>query len=140
ADPSRRRIAAAAAASLVAVGAAMAVLFPGTGEMPFKLSDTIPAGLCCIGLAFMCRNRLLRIGSVGVLMASVLVLAVPSAVGANITRMAWVCTAPLAVGYLRTRGWHLAALVALAALWPVADLTRQLHSSASPSASAGFYQ
>ncbi|HSY15580.1 MAG TPA: hypothetical protein VK816_06305, partial [Jatrophihabitantaceae bacterium] len=57
---SRARVAILVAAALLVVGLAMAVLFPGTGVMPFTVSDSIPALLCAAGVAVLCRERIVR--------------------------------------------------------------------------------
>ena len=62
-DRSRRRSAVLAAGSLLVIGVAMAVLFPGTGTMPFTVSDAIPAGLCYLGVVLVCRARVVQVSA-----------------------------------------------------------------------------
>ena len=134
-----RWLAVVGAAPLVVLAGAFALLFPGTGVMPFHPSDIIPAALGCIGVLVLCPERTLRVGAGLVLVTSFAVLAVPSAIGTNITRIVWVAAAALAVAHCRLRALPAFVLSLSLAIWPVADLTRQLSRGASPSASSSFY-
>ena len=139
-DPARRRSAATTAGSLLVVGATMALMFPGTGTMPFTVLDAIPAALGCVGVLAFCPNRSIRAASTLMLVAFPLFILVPGAVGDNITRLTWVCAAPLFVACARLPRRPLVLIMAALAIWPVADLVRQLRSAADPSAQASFYQ
>src|SRR5207302_9984722 len=88
ADPSRRRAAAASAAGLLAVGAAMQVLFPDTGTMPYRATDMIPPAICCAVVAALCRTPVVRVGALVLLAALPVFFFLPGAVGSNIARMA----------------------------------------------------
>jgi hypothetical protein len=140
ADDTRRRCGAVAAAGLVALGGGMAILFPGTGTMPFRWIDAIPAGLCCAAVAIFCPNRVVRTAAAIVLVSIPLFLVVPGAVGANITRLAWVCAVPVAVACAPLPRRLLIVVVAALAVWPVGDLVGQLRSSSESSAQAAYYQ
>ena len=56
-DPTRRRCAGPGAAALLLIGAGMAALFPGTGTMPFRWVDAIPAALSVLAVGILCPNR-----------------------------------------------------------------------------------
>lgn len=139
-DESRRRASLAIAGLLVVIGVGMALLFPGTGEMPFQATDLVPAGLMCVGVALFCPTRVVRTSALLLLLALPVFLIAPGAIGNNVTRLAWICAAPVAVAYSPLRKWVLAALLALLALWPTIDLVQQVSSTAAPSSTAAFYQ
>lgn len=138
-DPSRRRAAVGIAGLLAAVGLTMAVLFPGTGTMPFVATDLVPAGLCCLGVALCCPNRVVRASALLLMVALPLFLIVPGAVGNNVTRLAWICAAPVAVAYSSWRREVLAVVMGLLALWPTIDLVQQLSATRDPSTTAAYY-
>ena len=139
-DPSRRRGAIVGAGVLSAIAIAMAFMFPGTGTMPVSLSDTVPAGLCCLGVLIVCRNSVVRLTAAIVLLSFPVLLVIPGAIGANITRLSWVCAVPVVVACAPLpRRWLVPALVALA-IWPLSDLAEQLHSATDASAKPAFYQ
>jgi hypothetical protein len=139
-DPQRRRPAAIAAGVLFLVGCTMALLFPGTGTMPFTITDAIPAGLCCAAVIVLCPQRVVRV-SAGVVLASFpAFLILHTAVGGNITRLAWVCTIPIVVACSPWPRRLLAGILVLAAIWPAMDLIGQLTSASDSSSRAGFYQ
>ena len=138
-DPGRRRLALAVGGLLLLLALTVALLFPGSGKMPFTLTDTIPAGLCCLGVALFCPNRAVRV-TVALLACSLPVfLLVPGAVGDNVTRLAWVCSVPLVVAYAPLRRELLAVVLGLLAIWPSIDLVGQLSASRAASADASFY-
>ncbi len=139
-DPSRRRIAAALAALLASLGASMALLFPGTGEMPFHPTDLIPACLCCIGVALCCPTRVVRAAALLLMLALPIFLVAPGAIGNNVTRMAWICAVPVTVAYSPLRRGLLTILLGLLAVWPTADLVQQLSATRDPSTTATFYR
>jgi hypothetical protein len=139
-DRSRRATAIAGAAGLVALAGAMALLFPGTGRMPFPPLTAIPAVLCCLGVLLFCRNRVVRVVALLTIAATGVLLLYPAAIGENITRLAWIGAVPVTVATASLRARRLVPLLALLALWPAVDLTGQLHSADSPSARAVFYQ
>ncbi len=139
-DRTRRRCAAAAAFSLLLLGGGMAIFFPGTGTMPFRWPDAIPAALGCAAVAIFCSDRVVRLSATIVLIAIPAFLIVPGAVGANITRLAWVGAIPMVVACAPLPRRLLVVAVAALAVWPVGDLVGQLRSSSTSSAQAAFYQ
>lgn len=139
-DPGRRRAALGIAALLAAIGLTMAVLFPGTGKMPFVATDLVPAGLCCLGVALCCPNRVVRASALLLMLALPVFLIAPGAVGNNVTRLAWICAAPVAVAYSPWRREVLAVVMGLLALWPAIDLVQQLSATRDPSTTAAYYQ
>jgi hypothetical protein len=139
-DESRRRASVAIAVMLLVIGAGMAVLFPDTGRMPFQPTDLIPAMLMCIGVALFCPTRVVRVSALLLMLALPVFLAVPGAIGNNVTRLAWICAAPIVVAYSPLRRWMLALVLALLALWPTWDVVEQVSSTAAPSTTAAFYQ
>lgn len=138
-DHSRRRQAVVAAGSLLAVGGVMALMFPGTGTMPFALADAIPAWVCCAGVLIWCPARVVRVSTAIVLLAFPVFLLVPGAVGDNITRLAWVAAAPTVVACAPLPRRLLVAATAALAIWPSTDLVGQLHAANDPSAQAAYY-
>lgn len=140
ADESRRVAAALGAGILLASGSAMALLFPGSGTMPFTLLDAFPAALGCALVCVLCGDRVIRASAVIMLVALAAFLVVPGAVGDNATRLAWVCAAPVAVAYFALPRRLLAGVVVLLLLWPVTDLGEQLAATTSRSAQASYYQ
>lgn len=139
-DESRRRASLVITALLLGIGITMALLFPDTGRMPFRPTDLIPAMLMCIGVVMFCPTRVVRVSALLLMLALPVFLAVPSAIGNNATRLAWICAAPIAVAYSPLRRWLLAVVLALLALWPTVDVVEQVSSTAAPSSTAQFYQ
>src|SRR5262249_41835550 len=139
-DESRRRDSIAIAAMLLLIGISMALLFPDTGRMPFHPTDLIPAMLMCIGVALFCPTRVVRTSALLLMLALPVFFAVPGAIGNNVTRLAWICAAPIAVAYSPLRRWLLALVLALLALWPTIDVVEQVSSTAAPSSTAAFYE
>jgi hypothetical protein len=139
-DESRRKASFVVAGLLAALGIGMAVLFPGTGEMPFVATDLVPAGLMCIGVALFCPTKVVRTSALLLLIALPVFLIAPGAIGNNVTRLAWICAAPVAVAYSPLRRWMLAVVLALLALWPTIDVVQQVSSTAAPSSTAAYYQ
>jgi hypothetical protein len=138
-DAARRRTALTGAGLLAVLALGMGFLFADTGRMPFRFTDIIPPGLCCLAVALWSQNRYVRVAAFVLLAALGGFYLLPSPVGTNVTRLVWVCAVPLVLAYCRLRGLWLVALVALVAIWPIADLSRQLGRADSPSASASFY-
>jgi hypothetical protein len=139
-DTSRRRSALGVGAVLLLLGVGTTLLFPGSGTMPFHLSDVVPAGLCCLGVALFCPNRVVRV-TVALIAGSLpIFLIIPGAVGDNVTRLAWVCAVPLVVAYAPLKRPALAVSLSLLALWPAVDLVTQLQSGHEPSSAQSFYQ
>jgi hypothetical protein len=139
-DSARRRVAVTGAGVLVVLGGMMAILFPGTGVMPISALDIIPPGVTCAVVAVVCPTRVVRRSALFALLAMPIVLVFPGAVGTNITRLAWVCAVPVIVGYATLSRRWLAAVGAVIAIWPMADLVEQLQTSVDPSTRAAFYQ
>lgn len=139
-DRSRRRQSLAIAGLLLLVAGAMAVLFPGTGRMPFTFADAIPAALCAIGVIVLCPQRTVRTCTALLLLSFPVFVLVPTAVGDNITRLVWVGAVPVAVAYARLPRPLLAAAIAVLAIWPAADLLGQLTSAHDSSSQPAFYR
>ena len=139
-DPSRRRAAAVGSATILLVATGMALLFPGTGTMPFSvLGAAIPA-LCCLGITAICKQPVVRATAVLTLLALPVFLLLPGAVGSNIGRLVWIGAAPVAIACTHLpRKLMILAAVILAA-WPISDTIGQIHSADNPSAHAAFYQ
>jgi hypothetical protein len=139
-DSGRRRSAVTLGALLVGTVALTAVLFPGLGRMPSPLPNFLPAAACTATIAMTCRAAWLRVGAAGYLALQALLLVVPTPVGVNVTRLAWVFALPLIVGYARLPRWSLVGLSAGAVLLPGVDLTTQLATTTDPSTSPIYYR
>jgi hypothetical protein len=140
ADRSRRTSAIVVAASLLLVGVAMALLFPGTGTMPFTVTDAIPAGLGYLGVVVLCPDRVIRLSAAIVLGTFPLLLIVPGPIGDNITRLAWVCAAPIVVACAPLPRRYLAVAMAALAIWPISDLVEQVSFATNASVKAAYYE
>ena len=139
-EPKLRRAAICAASSVLLLGIAMALLFPGTGTMPFNLSSAVVPALCCLGVIAICPQRIVRIVAVLALTATAAFVLVPGAVGSNITRLVWISAAPVAVAFARIPRRWLVPAVALLAAWPLTDTIGQLRSADNASAQPAFYR
>jgi hypothetical protein len=120
--------------------AATVALFPNAGEMPFRAVNFLPAAACTVAVAVCCREPRLRGGAGLYLLAQVCFLFHPTAVGVNITRLAWIFAVPLLVACARLPRRLLVVAALTAALLPAVDLAGQLRASADASARADFYQ
>jgi hypothetical protein len=138
--PSRRREATLGASALLALGATMALMFPDTGTMPFRVTDAIPAGCCCMAVLVFCRGPLVRIAAGIVLLAFPLFLLVPGAVGNNITRLAWVAAAPMIIACAPLPRRLLILTTAALLVWPISDLVIQVGAATHASAHQSFYE
>lgn len=136
----RRRVAVAVSLTLVAAAGSLALLFPGAGVMPAPANQVLPAVLVTALVGCVCPQPAVRWGALLLAGAALLTLAVPSAVGQNITRMTWLLAAPVLVGYARSSQPVLALLALGASVWPAVDVTLQLSYAGDPSAHAAFYQ
>ena len=89
--------------------------------MPFTITDAIPAGLCCAAVIVLCPQRVVRVRPGSSSPPSPRSSSFHTAVGGNITRLAWVCAIPrgrlLTVAAPAARGD-----LVLAAIWPARDL------------------
>ncbi|WP_446665953.1 hypothetical protein [Flexivirga sp. B27] len=135
-----RRTAGICATVLLVAGLAMAILFPGTGTMPFPISDAAPAMLSCVVVFGVCHHKLIRATALVLAVSFLPLLIVPLAIGTNATRLAWLAAVPAVVGYARIRDsltWLCALVIAV---WPVSDLVNQLHLAHQPSSSYVYYQ
>jgi hypothetical protein len=138
-DRSRRTLASASAAMLLVEGIATALLFPGTGTMPYSLLRSWPAILSCLALIVLARTLEVRL-TAAVLLAAMAVLAfVPSPVGDNVTRLVWTCAVPAAVACVPIGRRAMVLLVVGLLLWPASDFWAQLHSASDRSAKATYY-
>ena len=124
---------------LVLTAAGTALLFPDVGEMPFRAGNFLPAAGCALAVAALCPNPRIRVGALAYLVLELGFLAHPSAVGVNITRVAWLFTLPVVVAYARVPLRLLVAAGVAAMLLPAADLVGQLRAATDASASAAFY-
>jgi hypothetical protein len=140
ADRSRRASSLAIAAVLAATGAVLGLLSPGTGRMPYPSWHLGLGVLTVVILAAICPQRLIRWGCVVVGLATVVFYFVPLAVGTNIIRLDWLVAAPVAAAYADLTRLRLAAAVAAALVWPLADFGVQLVEAGAPAASQVFYQ
>jgi hypothetical protein len=130
------RLAAVLAATLLGT----AVLFPGSGQMPFGLLDALPAAACALGILAFCRDRRLQVGAVAYLLVLAALLVYPAAVGMNITRLAWIFALPLVVAHATLPRRSLVLAAAAVALIPALDLGGQLVAATDASAHESFYQ
>ncbi|MCW2530303.1 MAG: hypothetical protein JWM76_5163 [Pseudonocardiales bacterium] len=140
ASASYRKSSLPAAVMLLVVAGAMFVWFPGTGTMPFQVINAVPGGLCAAGVILGCRNREVRWSAAILLLSVPIFLVLPSAVGSNVMRLAWIAAVPavVAAGEL-SRLKQSIVLVGLAS-WPLADLGGQLATAASDSSQADYYR
>ncbi len=124
---------------LVLTAAGTVLLFPDVGEMPFRAGNFLPAAGCTVAVAALCPNPRIRVGALAYLVLELGFLTHPSAVGVNITRVAWLFTLPVVVAYARVPVRTLVAAATAALLLPAVDLVGQLRAATDASASAAFY-
>ena len=124
------------AGSLLATGS----LFPGAGLMPFEPINLLPAFACTIGVGVLCRGTRLRLGAAAYLLLQLAFLAYPTAVGLNVTRLAWIFAVPLLVAWAGLPRRSLLVVVVAAGLLPMVDLGRQLDAASDRSARSAFYR
>jgi hypothetical protein len=139
-DRSRRRDAALGAGAILVLAVAMALLFPGTGTMPFGVAGAVVPALCCVAVGLCCPQPSVRVVAGLTLCATIICTFVPGAIGSNITRLAWIAAAPVVIAFARLPKRWLIAVVVLLAAWPLTDTAIQLQSSRNPSTQAAFYQ
>ncbi len=156
--PRLRRAALTAAVALLGLAAATAGLFPDPGTMPFSAAAAQPAILAAVVAGLLCEPVTVRVGAVLTLAATLWFLAVPGAVGVNITRLSWLVAVPVVLSCGRPPAWLLGpvartlrlpagrgaglivgAAAAGVALAPVSDLVLQLRLGSERSARADFY-
>jgi hypothetical protein len=116
------------------------VLFPGVGQMPFRVSEFLPAAGCTVVVALCCQEPRVRGGAVLYLLMQMAFWIHPTAVGANVTRLAWLFALPLLVACAQLPRRALILAAATAALLPASDLAGQLSAAADSSARPAFYQ
>ncbi|TWE10086.1 hypothetical protein [Rudaeicoccus suwonensis] len=138
--PDHRRTAIASAVALLAAAGALAVLFPGTGTMPFSFTDTLPAGFACLLVIAICANRTIRVTAALLILSFIPLLIEPLAIGNNVTRLAWLAAVPAVVAYGRVQRAWLVVAAASVAIWPIGDLSGQLHAAHQPSSHFAFYE
>ncbi|WP_265443061.1 hypothetical protein [Flexivirga meconopsidis] len=138
--PDYRRTAAISAAVLLLSGLAMAFLFPGTGKMPFPISDAAPAMLSCMVVIGVVRNKLIRATAAALAVSFVPLLIVPLAIGSNATRLAWLAAVPVVIAYADVRKSVVWLTAAVVAVWPLSDLANQLQLAHEPSSNYTFYE
>lgn len=135
-----RRPALVAAGGLLVAGVAMAVLLPGTGEMPFPITDATPAMLSCLVVIGLCRNVIIRATAALLMLSFVPLLFFPIAIGTNATRLAWLAAVPVVVAYAKATRPMVVLSAAVIAVWPLSDLANQLTLAHQPSSSYTFYE
>ncbi|WP_148043339.1 hypothetical protein [Flexivirga caeni] len=138
--PERRRVATLLAISLVIFGIGMSILFPGTGTMPFPISDAAPAMLSCVVVFGACHNKLIRATAAMLAISFIPLLIVPLAIGTNATRLAWLAAVPVIVAYAEVRKSLIWVCALIVAIWPVSDLANQLLLAHQPSSNYTFYK
>lgn len=138
--PERRRTALICAGALLVAGVAMAVLFPGTGKMPFPITDAAPAMLSCLVVFGLCDHKLIRAVAAVLAVSFVPLLIVPLAIGTNATRLAWLAAVPVVVAYAEVRESLIWVCALVVAIWPVSDLVNQLRLAHQPSSNYVFYK
>jgi len=138
--PERRRTAGICAGILLLAGLAMAVLFPGTGKMPFPITDAAPALLSCVVVFGVCHHKLIRATAAVLALSFIPLLIVPLAIGSNVTRLAWLAAVPAVVAYAELRESLVVACAAIVAIWPMSDLVNQLQLAHQPSSNYVFYK
>lgn len=139
-DRSRRWLAATACGALLVAATAMALLFPGTGVMPFHLTDAVPPALGSLAVAVLCRQRTVRAAAVISLAALPAFLFVPGAIGSNIARLAWVGAVPAVVACSTLDRKRLAAVAVALSVWPAADVVSQVHWTPGVTAAPAYYR
>lgn len=138
--PDYRRTAGICAAALFFGGVAMSLLFPGTGTMPFPISDAAPAMLACIVVIGVCHQKMIRATAAVLAVSFLPLLIMPLAIGTNATRLAWLAAVPVIIAYAEIRDALIWLCALVVAIWPVSDLVNQLHLAGQPSSSYVFYQ
>jgi hypothetical protein len=139
-DPLRRRNAICLAGTLLILAAALGVLAPEPGQMPFPWWHMAIVLATAAVVAVVSPQRYVRWGCAFAAIATVIFFVVPGAVGTNIDRLAWLTAAPAAVACADIRRLRLAVVVAALLVWPTVDLGIQLADASTPAASQGFYQ
>jgi hypothetical protein len=124
---------------LASTAAGTVLLFPDVGEMPFRTGNFLPAGACAVAVAALCRSPRIRVGALAYVVLELGFLVHPSAVGVNVTRVAWLFTVPVVVAYARVPVRTVVAAATAALLLPAVDLVGQLRAATDASASAEFY-
>jgi hypothetical protein len=128
ADRDRRAAATAMATGTLLALAALVVLNRGAGGgmEPFSVSSLLMALGTTLVVVLAPGSRRARAGSVVGLLALLVVFAVPSPIGANITRLAVLTAAPTLLATARLRAVPLTVTVVVAALLPFAQLRNDL--------------
>jgi hypothetical protein len=139
-DRARRRDAITVSSLLATTLLATALMFPGAGQMPFDLQTFVTSVACTVAVLLFCPQQWLRAGTVAYLVLQTAFLLYPSAVGANITRLAWVFALPLLVAFAALPRLRLAAVALLVLLMPGIDLAGQLRTAADPATTPHFYR
>ncbi len=129
--------------------AALNVVFPETGELPFATSAYLGIPLTCAAALFLLpvEERSLRIGAVIYALGGTAAFAFASGLGANVTRLASLLGGPLLaaaiLGRAGTRARIAVLAVALVALayWQWAPAVRaSLDADGDPSTEPGYYE
>jgi hypothetical protein len=139
-DHTRRRQAVLDAGLLLISATATEVLFPQSGVMHSGPVAAIPTALGCGLIAVLCRARVVRAAAVLTLVALPVFLLVPTAVGSNVERLAWVCAVPVLVACAPLDRGKLAFVVTGLTVWPAITLGLQVHWVPDPTTQAGYYR
>jgi hypothetical protein len=142
--PRRRLVHGALGAAALIPVLVLSTVFPGQGTMPFAAGDfALLLGAFAAGLfAIPSRHRSLRIAAVLYLAAILVSYALPSAVGANISRLGTCVGAPLLTAVLWPRRRRLLVLIALPIVflqW-VPAVGSVVHNARDRSANAAYFQ
>jgi hypothetical protein len=138
-DRDRRRPAAAMAGTLLALGGALALFFPGAGQMPYPWWHMLLGLLLTSAVIVLCEDP--RIRTAGFFIAlTILALGIaPGAIGSNVLRLVWLVAGPIVVACASLRGLRLLVIIVGLTVWPAIDLGVQLARAESPSAHESFY-
>ena len=139
-DPTRRRPAVFSAVSLLALSVATAILFPGTGTMPFSPSHAIPPTACCLAVLVFSRVTVVRAVTATVLVVFLVCLLVPTPVGGNVTRLVWLAAVPALVATASAPRWLFPVVICAVSVWPCSDVVGQFLEATTPSAHDAYYR
>jgi hypothetical protein len=138
-NPPLRSRASILAGLLLAAGSFAALWFPNTGTEPFPVLDALPSIAAGLLILVCCPSRPVRVTTSLCLAGTLLFLLWPTAVGSNITRLAWLAAVPVLIAAARLRRAVLVAVVVGLAAWPMAGLGTQLAAATDPSTTQSFY-
>jgi hypothetical protein len=141
ADRSRRRLALATTACVLAGGLAGQVLFSQTGNMPFNVLGLLGASVTALGVAWLVPLRHVRVGALLMAAAPLTVMVDPGAIGENVVRLSWLVATPILISTaVPSRRWILTGAVVASAAWPVVITVQQLWTGEGLATTRAFYQ